>query len=800
MALMSFLFFATPSGSLIASAESSTLPPASIVSIGGPAFCSGEDITLELEGFDNDPAQISEVPWIIFYNEMPLTDATLGQFVQLGDLGSTLSEWALSTSLTFTPLVDGVFSVGVQPHISYGSLASQNVDATTLVVYSTPNLDMSFDSDPAPYCDGDVVTFTDISTASNNETYDYWTSVGLDIMGDGSSTVSFSLQNDETIFEVTKYLTHSDGGVSTICSVTDSANFNVIANPVISIDGSEGICQDGFSTLICEVNDPDIDFLYFPTWTASANADTTSADLSPSSFTLQVTSANGVNAASDPNLIFSVFVKDNNGCTSETVSFDMEVLATPIISITDELLNEQCSLSEDCMQVELLNDDLSNVDVLYYWDNEAGSPNDGICVTFLNPTNCPFTDSTKVTVRYEHTLADGEILFCESSAVDSTIVNPSPQPSFSLEAPQSCLDMDALNCVHVMHDTSSYNTCADDSLSYEWFVSPLGDLIQNNLVTEDLTTPFPSICVDTAGVLNLVLEITNAYGCSQTTSNASFTVRELPVPELTFEQPSICLPTTVSVLNSSSGASDFSMSITGYPTYENFLSPLELEVEFPGYYNADFVLSNNHIIGEHELTCSVEIEYVNAFEGRTPPVAEFAVLPDTLIDFVNPVVEFINLSEGQTENIWSFGNGEGSSESNPELEFETAGIYNAQLLVKNEYGCTDVYTQKIEVYTDLYIYIPTAFSPNNDGLNDAWRPSITGQDQIATYECSVFTRSGDRVFNTNDPNKAWIGGNDLSGEGTHHTSGGEVFVWRISIKKKNGQGAKTYTGQVTMIR
>ena len=43
------------------------------MSIGGPAFCSGEDITLELEGFDNDPAQISEVPWIIFYNEMPLT-------------------------------------------------------------------------------------------------------------------------------------------------------------------------------------------------------------------------------------------------------------------------------------------------------------------------------------------------------------------------------------------------------------------------------------------------------------------------------------------------------------------------------------------------------------------------------------------------------------------------------------------------------------------------------------------------------------------------------------------------------
>ena len=268
----------------------------------------------------------------------------------------------------------------------------------------------------------------------------------------------------------------------------------------------------------------------------------------------------------------------------------------------------------------------------------------------------------------------------------------------------------------VLHDTAAYNVCEGDSLSYEWFVTPLGDLIQNNLVTDDLTTPFPSICVDTAGVLNVVLEITNSYGCAQTTSNVPFTVRGLPVPELTFEQPSICLPTTVSILNSSSGAANFSMSIPGYPTYENFLSPLELDVEFPGGYSPEFTLSNTHIIDGHELICSVDTEYVNAFEGRTPPVAEFAVLPDTLIEFVNPVVEFVNLSEGQIENIWSFGNGEGSGELDPEVEYEAAGFYNAQLQVVNEYGCTDVYSQEIEVYTDLYIYVPTAFTPDNDGL------------------------------------------------------------------------------------
>lgn len=693
--------------------------------------------------------------------------------------------------------VTGALVYAVDESISVTCAASEDIN---LVVFDMPVLDVSFVADPAPYCEGDVVSFEDLNTDGGSVVYDYWTSTGLDDMQVSNTTTSFALQSPSTVFEVTKYESNAIQGIQTICSVMATETFEVIPNPVISLDGTAGICQDGTGSVVCEVSDADSDFLYAPTWTASSNADTTMVNLGPTSFALDVMSTEGITPESQSNLVFSVYVKDDNGCTSETMSLDMQVLATPILDITDPLLESHCSPAEDCMQVALLNDDLTGVDVVYFWDNEPGSANNGICVNFLNPTNCPFADSTKVTVRYEHTLLNGETVFCQSTAIDSTIVNPTPQPSFSLEAPQACLDVDDLNCVPVVHDTSAYNLCSDDSLSFEWFVTPLGELIQNNLVTEGLNSPFPSICVDTAGVLNLVLEITNSYGCDQTTSNVPFTVHGLPVPELTFEQPSICLPTTVSILNSSSGASNFSMSIPGYPIYENFLSPLVLDVEFPGYYNAEFTVSNTHVIDEHELTCSVETEYVSAFEGRTPPVAEFVVLPDTIIDFVNPVVEFVNLSEGQTENIWSFGNGEGSSELDPEVEYEAAGFYNAQLLVKNEYGCTDVYSQEIEVFTDLYIYVPTAFTPNNDGLNDAWLPSIIGQDIIADYECSVFTRSGDRVFYTTDPNKAWVGGNDLSGEGAHFSSGGEVFAWRISIKKKDGQGAKTYTGQVTMVR
>ena len=689
----------------------------------------------------------------------------------------------------------------VYPLDEMTTLACEATTDITLIVFDLPVLDATFASDPAPYCEGDVMNFEDANTDgnSNNISYTYWTSGGLESQDDPSNAISFTLFSEATEFEVTKHEINLIQGLGTMCSHMETYAFDVIGNPVISLEANVGICQDGSGLVTCEVSDPDPSFTYEVTWTGSTNVNANQVNGDP--FVLEVSSAPGITPEPSEPLMFTAYVEDNNGCVSEQESIEVEVLATPILEITDSLLPDHCSPAQDCMQIALLNEGLDvNLNILYFWDNQPGTASNSNCVNFTNPTSCPFVDSMNVTVRFAHALASGETLFCLSSTMDSTLVKPTPEPQFTLTAPQACLDTGGGNCVPFVHDTMAYDLCVDDSLSYEWFVTPLGDLIQNDLETENLTTPFPTVCLDTAGVVNLVLEITNAYGCSQTTSNVPFTVRGLPVPELTFAQPSICLPTTVSVLNSSAGASDFSMSIPGYPTYENFLSPLVLDVEFPGYYNAEFSVSNTHTIGSHEVTCTVETEYIKAFQGRTPPVAEFAVLPDTLVEYVNPVVEFVNLSEGQIENIWSFGNGEGSSELDPEVEYEAAGTYNAQLLVVNEFGCTDVFTQPIEVFTDLYVHVPTSFTPNNDGLNDAWAPSIIGQDIIAKYDCWVFNRTGHTVFHTNDPNKAWIGGNDLSGEGLHYSGGAEVFVWRIAIKKKDGEGAKVYEGHVTMVR
>jgi gliding motility-associated-like protein len=81
---------------------------------------------------------------------------------------------------------------------------------------------------------------------------------------------------------------------------------------------------------------------------------------------------------------------------------------------------------------------------------------------------------------------------------------------------------------------------------------------------------------------------------------------------------------------------------------------------------------------------------------------------------------------------------------------------NAQyvLMVESNNGCGfDSDTVLIKLYND--IYIPTAFTPNNDGINDSWH--IPALDAYPDMELSVFNRYGEVVFKTSHTNTPWNG-------------------------------------------
>jgi gliding motility-associated-like protein len=121
-----------------------------------------------------------------------------------------------------------------------------------------------------------------------------------------------------------------------------------------------------------------------------------------------------------------------------------------------------------------------------------------------------------------------------------------------------------------------------------------------------------------------------------------------------------------------------------------------------------------------------------------------------------------------------------------------ASTYNTTLIVHNIFGCVDTITHQIVIDPEFTFFIPNAFSPNGDGINDYFYGKGVG---IAKYELYVFDRWGNLIFFADDINKYWDGkanhGSDMAQQ--------DVYVWKVKLtdvfdKKHN------YIGTVTIVK
>jgi gliding motility-associated-like protein len=78
------------------------------------------------------------------------------------------------------------------------------------------------------------------------------------------------------------------------------------------------------------------------------------------------------------------------------------------------------------------------------------------------------------------------------------------------------------------------------------------------------------------------------------------------------------------------------------------------------------------------------------------------------------------------------------------------------------------------------MWLPTAFTPNGDGLNDDFGPVVKSA-QITDFEFIIYDRYGGRVFVSSSPDNRW--------DGTH--SGKQVaeggYLYYLKAKLQNGQ-------------
>ena len=116
-------------------------------------------------------------------------------------------------------------------------------------------------------------------------------------------------------------------------------------------------------------------------------------------------------------------------------------------------------------------------------------------------------------------------------------------------------------------------------------------------------------------------------------------------------------------------------------------------------------------------------------------------------------------------------------------------MYTINITTKT--GCVTVDTQLVKTVAHAEIYVPSAFTPNNDGLNDLLRPTLMGIKELHYFK--IYNRWGQLLFETKTNRSGWDGRFNGAALPT------QVIVW---IAEGMGADGNVYTrkGTSTLMR
>lgn len=197
---------------------------------------------------------------------------------------------------------------------------------------------------------------------------------------------------------------------------------------------------------------------------------------------------------------------------------------------------------------------------------------------------------------------------------------------------------------------------------------------------------------------------------------------------------------------------------------------------------------------------------VQAFESETYTVevsdqcnGYFTASTNVVVNYVNAVFDImygdfyvVELNNRSTPGnyFWTFGDGSTSSETNPTHSYGDVLTYEITLEVTDSLGCQNTFTA-VSI-PEGEIYIPNAFTPNEDGINDLFE--IKGFN-IATFELVIVNRQGEIVFESTDISNKWDG----SVPSGKFYAADEVYVYSVKVETTRGTTIEKQ-GKITVIR
>ena len=198
------------------------------------------------------------------------------------------------------------------------------------------------------------------------------------------------------------------------------------------------------------------------------------------------------------------------------------------------------------------------------------------------------------------------------------------------------------------------------------------------------------------------------------------------------------------------------------------------------------------------------------YVGEIPGPTAYNMYNPKILTFLEGPVYFWDESYAGTQPYtyqWDFGDASSGTGTYNVHPYPNLGTYIITEIVTDSNGCKDTIVDTVKVVDIFTFYIPNAFTPNNDGVNDTWYPQGTNVD-TNNYVEYIYDRWGNLIFKTNewdiinkDPDtghaKPWNG--TVNNKGTINDVVMDVYVYKIDLREFNNGPKHSYVGRITLV-
>lgn len=327
----------------------------------------------------------------------------------------------------------------------------------------------------------------------------------------------------------------------------------------------------------------------------------------------------------------------------------------------------------------------------------------------------------------------------------------------------------------VFTDLSATN--AEEIVSWQW---SFGDGNTSRLQN-------PQHNYQIAGNLPVSLTVVDNNNCTDT---KEVPLGYFPAPQFVVVEPSTfdgCTPAEIFFNNLSAPISE------AYDIFWEFgdgmssteISPTHV-YEDPGLYTISIDVTS-------PFGCNISRTFPDFIRIRQSPIADFTAEP-TEVSILNPTVNFTDESVEAAGWFYNFNNLGRSTQPNPTFVFRDTGLQVVQLVVTHLSGCTDTTVQFIDVFPEVRLFMPNAFSPNEDGINDIFigKGILLGAQN---YLFTIWNRWGEQIFSTSNTEEGWNGRKNNTGQ----LSPAGVYVYVITFTGPRGQPFR-FEGFATLVK